>query len=119
MAATHGASRTIDFAMTAEVAEAEVQIVAVTQPRPSILAPLPDLPLTAQKSAPKLRNVEVNVGQHDGPPLAYAPVEEAAVVIVHRAAAASPGHELAFYAQANAQSPAPPVRRFLKALTGA
>ncbi len=118
-ATAQGTSNTVDFAILANVAEADVQIVAVTQPRPSLLAPLPDLPLTAQKSKLKPRHVAASSGQHDGPPLAFAPVEEAAVVIVHRASAASAGSDLAFFAQADAESPAPPARRFLKALTGA
>jgi predicted flap endonuclease-1-like 5' DNA nuclease len=103
-----------DFAGLAGVSEAEVKIVQADQPRRPLLAPLPELPLSAGTAKTRARHSRVA----NEAPLPFSIVEEAAVVIVRRTTPTSPVSDLAFYAQTATEPPAP-MRRFLKALTGA
>jgi predicted flap endonuclease-1-like 5' DNA nuclease len=110
----------VDHAALSNVDEADVRIVAVSRPRVSPLAPLPDLPLTARRTVDRQRpggaTLEIAA---EGGMLGFADVEEAAVVIVSRASPQSAVADLPFYTRSQPEAPPLPARRFLQALLGA
>lgn len=107
----HGAT---PFGSREDVAEADVEFVVSARPKAPLLAPLPELPLTARsRVAARVIDDPGRDAVHG-----YGRVEEAAVVIVRRTSAEPAAAGLAFYAPPKADNASGPVRRFMRALAG-